>query len=187
MPADAAEPGAGSTLRHVPNVLSAARILIALALPAMPMHWLPAAIALAGVTDLIDGQIARRFHVTSWLGGLLDGIADKLLALMALLTLVWHSDLGTAWALLLLSRDLAVTAIALYAAGTGQWQAFRIMNARLLGKLTTFVLFPTLVLLAFHVPEAWRAAVASPAAILSLAAAADYLRQFVLAHRKPIH
>jgi cardiolipin synthase len=75
------------TLRHLPNTLSAARLL---AVPVLlvfarngmlePYKWLLAA---ALVSDILDGLIARGFGLTSPLGALLDSLADALLMIAA--------------------------------------------------------------------------------------------------------
>ena len=84
-------------LRHVPNVLSAARIGAAPALGYFAASgaeqlftWL---LVPALLTDIADGYIARRFGLTSRLGALLDSIADALLFFVAIFG-VWalHPD-----------------------------------------------------------------------------------------------
>jgi cardiolipin synthase len=78
---------APSPLRHVPNVISALRLLAVFVLALLA--WRHAATAFAWllvaalVSDIADGLIARLFHVTSKLGALLDSTADSLLLLAA--------------------------------------------------------------------------------------------------------
>ena len=78
---------AQSPLRHVPNVISALRLLAVFVLAGLA--WRHAATAFAWllvaalVSDVADGLIARLFHVTSTLGALLDSTADSLLLLAA--------------------------------------------------------------------------------------------------------
>ena len=64
----------------VPNVLSGLRLVLAAGFWALPPSWRLAAVIAGGLSDWLDGFIARRFGVTSVAGGLLDGIADKALA-----------------------------------------------------------------------------------------------------------
>src|SRR4029079_160041 len=52
--------------------------------------------ALASVTDWLDGYLARRRRQVTWLGQMLDPIADKLLTSSAFISLV-QLDLATAW------------------------------------------------------------------------------------------
>jgi phosphatidylglycerophosphate synthase len=89
---------AGITLwRHLPNVLSAARIGAAPVLgyfaasgAEQRFTWL---LVPALLTDIADGYIARRFGLTSALGAMLDSTADALLFLVAIFG-VWalHPD-----------------------------------------------------------------------------------------------
>ncbi len=81
-------------------------------------YALPPAVALglfllAAVTDWLDGYLARRWHQTSALGAWLDPLADKLLVATALLLLVStsHSVWLTVMAVILVNRELAVTAL----------------------------------------------------------------------------
>ncbi len=95
----------------VPNLLSLLRLLgvpvfLWLALGPRANGWAFAVLAFAGVSDYLDGKIARRFGLTSRLGALLDPAADRLyiVATVAALT-----DLGILpiWlACVLVGRDL---------------------------------------------------------------------------------
>lgn len=75
-----------SAFKNIPNILSVIRILLIpffmtsyLSYEGSGVYFLPAAILLAsGLTDFLDGFIARRFHLESYLGKILDPLADKL-------------------------------------------------------------------------------------------------------------
>ena len=168
-------------IRFVPNLLSSMRLILALAFPFLPSiwPWRLSAVVVAGLTDALDGIIARRFRITSIAGGLLDGIADKLFVLVALVTLAFDDRILWWQVLLLLSRDMVVAVAALYAVGTGQWKAFDEMPARLPGKLTTVAVFVWLT--ASLTP--WTAGVSRVLLLLatacSLIAAGDYLLLFI--------
>ena len=114
-------------LRHLPNTLSASRILLAAVFPFVDARWQPLVIVIAAVTDVADGLIARRFDLTSWAGGLLDGIGDKLFTFAVLVTFAMGGDIWLWQFFVLLSRDWVVAGIAGYAAVTRQWSAFRAM------------------------------------------------------------
>jgi len=67
------------------------------------------AFALAAVSDLIDGWVARHFRQESQLGRLLDPIADKLLMVAAVLTLAlssWPAPLPLWFVVVLISREV---------------------------------------------------------------------------------
>lgn len=97
----------------VPNVLSLIRLL---GVPVF-LYWTLVteqdgrAILLlmaAGVTDYLDGYIARRFSSFTRLGQLLDPLADRLYIFATLLALVARDGLPIWWALALIGRDLVL-------------------------------------------------------------------------------
>lgn len=104
--------------RNLPNLLTFARILmipgvLVLLERGSPRDCLYAALvyALAAVTDFLDGYLARRQGLISVLGKFLDPLADKLIVAA---TLVWLVGMGriAAWAVvLLLSREITITAL----------------------------------------------------------------------------
>src|SRR6476620_8488115 len=66
---------------------------------------------LASLTDWLDGYLARRRRQVTWLGQMLDPIADKLLTSAAFISLV-QLDLAPAWMVaLIIGREFAVTAL----------------------------------------------------------------------------
>lgn len=73
----------------------------------------------AALTDLIDGQIARRYNQVSDFGKLVDPIADKLLTCAAMLVLVEWGRLPAVIAIVLIVRDHLMSGIRQIAAGMG--------------------------------------------------------------------
>lgn len=71
--------------------------------------------AIAAITDFFDGWIARKYGVETILGKLLDPLADKLLVVSALVILVEKHRLAGWLAVLLIVRDLGISAIRLAA------------------------------------------------------------------------
>lgn len=99
-------------LRHIPNLITSLRILLV-----APFLWLlleeryGAALALfviAGISDALDGFLAKYYGWTSELGGLLDPIADKLLLMGAILALGWLNELPGWLVTLVIARDLVI-------------------------------------------------------------------------------
>ncbi len=116
----------GADSLNVPNVLTLLRILlipvfIILFVNPTPDQSLAAAIvfAVAAVTDMLDGYIARRTGQVTKLGKLLDPLADKLLVLSALILLMNVERVSALVVLLIVGRELAVTGIRAIAAGEG--------------------------------------------------------------------
>ena len=164
-------------LRIAPNTLSALRLVIAVAFPFLAPRWWLAAVLIAGVSDWLDGYLARRWRITSWLGGILDGLADKLFVFSVLLTLAFHGDLSAWWIPVLLARDLSVAGGMAIGIARGNRQAIRNVGSRFFGKLTTVVIFALFVaLLALPERELLHGALYLLSAILSFTAAVDYGR-----------
>lgn len=127
--------------RHLPNLLSAMRLLAApLAAWAILADHDSAALiifAAASFSDLADGFIARRWGVTSRFGAWLDPIADKLLMLFCFVAL-WKADAVALWLMLLvIARDVAIAGGALLATFLGL--PLRVAPLAI-GKATTAVL-----------------------------------------------
>src|SRR5258708_19867255 len=84
----------------------------------------------AAVSDIIDGQLARRRDQVSTLGKFLDPIADKLLVSAALIVLV-EKHLAPSWAVVvILGREFIITGLRSVAASEGI-----VIQAQNLGKL----------------------------------------------------
>jgi CDP-diacylglycerol--glycerol-3-phosphate 3-phosphatidyltransferase len=73
----------------------------------------------AAATDLLDGYLARRWKQTTTVGTLLDPIADKLLISSALVSLVQVHVIPGWMAILVISREFAVTGLRSIAAASG--------------------------------------------------------------------
>jgi CDP-diacylglycerol---glycerol-3-phosphate 3-phosphatidyltransferase len=69
------------------------------------------AFAVASATDLLDGELARRRNLITDFGKIADPIADKALTGSALVTLSWLGELAWWVTIVILARELAVTAL----------------------------------------------------------------------------
>lgn len=101
-------------IRHVPNLLSALRLLAAplAAWLILAGHDIASLIvfALAGSSDAADGYVARRWGATSPLGGWIDPVADKLLMLFCF-TALYNVHVTPLWLLMLVvMRDATIIA-----------------------------------------------------------------------------
>lgn len=143
-------------LRHLPNLLSGLRLLSAPAIGFLILQGLdPLALgvfAFAGLSDAVDGFLAKRLAPGSRFGVYLDPAADKLLMLVCFLALAKVG--ATDWWLtfLVIARDLAIVA----GIGVAMVLAMPLRVAPLLiGKLSTAVqvgyIAAMLAMLAFHV------------------------------------
>jgi cardiolipin synthase len=62
----------------------------------------------AGFSDALDGYLAKRYHWTSHLGGLLDPIADKLMLVSGFVTLAWLGVIPVWLVTLIILRDVVI-------------------------------------------------------------------------------
>ncbi|MFM1896535.1 MAG: hypothetical protein RLZZ385_1609 [Pseudomonadota bacterium] len=123
--------------RHIPNAITSSRILLAAAFPLSPPDWHLPIILLALLTEFLDGFLARLCHWISYLGQVLDPLADKLFALSVCLTWVWLGQL-TVWQwLLLTTRDFGILFITLALWISGRIGNRKSIEARLPSKVTT--------------------------------------------------
>jgi CDP-diacylglycerol--glycerol-3-phosphate 3-phosphatidyltransferase len=126
---------------NVPNVLTVLRIMLVPVLVVALLGNTPdgdvlAAIvfALASLTDFVDGYLARARNSVTTFGKLMDPLADKLLIVAALVSLVSLHRLAAWVAMVIITRELAVTALRM-----GATQAGLVMSASTFGKLKTCV------------------------------------------------
>src|SRR5947207_15709556 len=102
------------------------------------MQWALAVFVVAGLTDLLDGVVARLSGQKTALGAMLDPVADKVLLTSCFIALTWGPDLLVAlpvWlTVVTLSRDaIIITSVAIVNLAYGR----RVFYPSLLGKLTT--------------------------------------------------
>ncbi|MFZ5484003.1 MAG: CDP-diacylglycerol--glycerol-3-phosphate 3-phosphatidyltransferase [Pseudomonadota bacterium] len=146
---------------NLPNTLTWLRIwLIPLfvAVFYLPDGWLPkhqinliatALFALASVTDWLDGYLARRLNQASAFGAFLDPVADKLMVAAALIVLVDLDRAGIAAALIIIGREIAISALREWMAKEGKSGSVAVS---FIGKLKTTAQMIALLLLLYHDP-----------------------------------
>jgi cardiolipin synthase len=98
--------------------------------------WALGVLALAAVSDVVDGTVARIFHQESPLGVALDPIADKILMTTAYLVLAFRDALPWWLTILVLSRDVAIVMTAALIILVAGYRPFR---PSILGKASTTV------------------------------------------------
>jgi cardiolipin synthase len=99
-------------LKDLPNLISMARILLSLPVAALLLqHNYAGALGLffiAGISDGLDGFLAKRYHWHSRLGSILDPLADKVLLVTSYLCLAWIGLIPYWLTALVLGRDLVI-------------------------------------------------------------------------------
>jgi CDP-diacylglycerol--glycerol-3-phosphate 3-phosphatidyltransferase len=111
---------------NLPNVLTVLRILLVpvlvVALLQGTSHgdlFAAGVFAVASFTDMLDGRLARSRGSITTFGKLMDPVADKLLVLAALITLVSLGRVAAWVAMVILAREFAVTALRAAAGSQG--------------------------------------------------------------------
>jgi cardiolipin synthase len=151
----------------IPNVLSMARLVgvpVFLWLVLWPVFggpkndgWAIAILMASGISDYLDGKLARKWGQISRLGQLLDPLADRLFVLSTIVGLTWRGIMPWWLTAILLAREVFIAALLpiLRSHGYGPPQV------NFLGKAATFNLmyaFPLLLLTTVH---GWLGSVAS--------------------------
>jgi CDP-diacylglycerol--glycerol-3-phosphate 3-phosphatidyltransferase/cardiolipin synthase len=131
---------------NVPTLLTwlrMAAIPLVVGVYALPPSWmdpharnLAAALlfVLAGLTDWFDGFLARRWNQVSAFGAFLDPVADKLMVSAALLVLLELGRIGSLVALIIIGREIAISALREWMARIGRSRAVAV---NWLGKVKT--------------------------------------------------
>src|ERR1700677_4775355 len=143
---------------NLPNVLTMLRIMlvpvvVVALLGNTPSGDVLAAVvfALASLTDFVDGRLARARGFSTTFGKLMDPLADKLLIVAALISLVSLHRLAAWVAMVIITRELVVTVLRL-----GASQAGVVMAASMFGKLKTCLqIAAILAVIAVHGQQTW--------------------------------
>ena len=163
---------------NIPNVLTIIRIILIPILVAALLEEtrngdVLAAIvfALASITDFVDGYIARSRNAITTFGKLMDPIADKLLVIAALFALVSLERLDVWVAMVIVTRELVVTASRMAASAQGV-----VIPAANWGKLKTVVQVATIFfLIAFSPTPVWVDVMVYLMVAITIVSAIDYL------------
>ena len=132
-------------LRSIPNLISLCRLLFIPYLVYLIVvdNW-PIATGLAvllGLSDFVDGWVARRFNMRTELGALLDPLIDRIFIASVLVAMLW-SDVISIWILIaVIGRDFLLLAVH---AIKGNQLA---VNVVYIGKMGTWFLFVCFALL----------------------------------------
>lgn len=162
---------------NLPNLLTVLRIMLVPALVVALLGNTPggdvlAAVvfALASLTDFIDGYLARARDSITTFGKLMDPLADKLLIVAALISLVSLNRLAAWVATVIITRELAVTVLRL-----GATQAGVVMAASNFGKLKTCLqIVAILALIAVHGRPVWVMALLYMAVLVTVLSGLDF-------------
>ena len=103
----------------------------------------------AAITDWLDGWLARRLNQMSAFGAFLDPVADKLFVVGALVILLFLGRVDPLVALIIIGREIAISALREWMAKVGQ---ARSVAVAFIGKLKTVFQMVAIPLLLYHEP-----------------------------------
>ena len=136
---------------NTPNKLTVLRVLLVplflvfLLVGQIPAHYLLALIVfvVASATDSLDGHLARKNDQVTTFGKFLDPLADKILVLSAMISVIEIGLCGSLVVVIMIAREFMVTSLRLVAvSGDGT-----VIAAGLLGKVKTVVQMVSVVLI----------------------------------------
>ncbi|MCI5898302.1 MAG: CDP-diacylglycerol--glycerol-3-phosphate 3-phosphatidyltransferase [Anaerovoracaceae bacterium] len=123
---------------NLPNKLTILRVLLIPVFIVLLMngyyYWSGIVFLLASFTDMLDGQIARKYNLITNFGKIMDPLADKLLVTSALICLVELGEIAGWMVIIILAREFIITGLRAVAAGEGI-----IIAAGKSGKLKTIL------------------------------------------------
>jgi cardiolipin synthase (CMP-forming) len=120
----------------------------ALSMPAK--NWLAMTVfALAAITDWADGYLARKWGQTSAFGAFLDPVADKLMVISALIVLVWLDRADASLAIIIIGREIAISALREWMAQIGK---SRSVAVAFIGKVKTVAQITAIIALLLYQP-----------------------------------
>jgi cardiolipin synthase (CMP-forming) len=144
---------------NIPNLVTLSRIILIpllIGLFYLPDDWMSEqtrnvaatlVFIFAGVTDWLDGYLARRLNQMSAFGAFLDPVADKLIVAGALVVLLHLKRVDMLVALIIIGREIGISALREWMAKVGQAKSVAVA---FIGKLKTVSQMVAIPLLLFH-------------------------------------
>jgi cardiolipin synthase len=144
---------------NLPNILTWLRILtipLLVGVFYVPPDWIgdhyrnitaTGIFLFAAITDWLDGYLARTLNQGSAFGAFLDPVADKLMVSTALITLVWLGRMEGFIAVIIIGREIAISALREWMAQLGKSKSVAVS---FIGKLKTFSQMAAIILLLYH-------------------------------------
>jgi CDP-diacylglycerol--glycerol-3-phosphate 3-phosphatidyltransferase len=179
---------------NIPNLITLSRIVLIpllIGIYYLPSDWLgdgnkditaTIIFIVAGITDWLDGYLARRLNQMSAFGAFLDPVADKLIVVAALIVLMRFDPprVHDIVALIIIGREVAISALREWMAKVGQATSVAVA---FIGKLKTVSQMIAIPLLLFHDRllgvdcQWWGTILINVAAVLTVASMLYYLRK----------
>jgi CDP-diacylglycerol--glycerol-3-phosphate 3-phosphatidyltransferase len=179
-------------LLNVPNLVTFSRIVLIpliIGLYYVPDAWLSweaknfaatSVFVIAAITDWLDGYLARRLNQMSAFGAFLDPVADKLIVAGALVVLLYLGRVDMLVALIIIGREIAISALREWMAKVGQARSVAVAY---IGKLKTGFQMVAIPLLLYHEAflgfdcQWWGTLLINVAAVLTVVSMLYYMRK----------
>ncbi|MCI5613609.1 MAG: CDP-diacylglycerol--glycerol-3-phosphate 3-phosphatidyltransferase [Agathobacter sp.] len=118
----------------------------------------------ASLTDLLDGKIARKYHLVTNFGKFMDPLADKLLVCSAMICLIQTGQLAAWIVIIIISREFIISGFRLIASDNGV-----VIAASYWGKFKTTFQMLMVITLILNLPYTWFQALGTVLIYVSLA------------------
>ncbi|KEQ25246.1 CDP-alcohol phosphatidyltransferase family protein [Paenibacillus tyrfis] len=170
---------------NLPNVLTVCRfVLIPVYLVVFGAGYIKSAffvLLIAGLTDVLDGYIARKRNLVTELGSMLDPLADKLMMITVILSLVFSQMISWQAAGAMFLRDAGM----IVGSAIFHFRGKKTVPANAMGKLTTVLYYVAILLIVFELPYAhtylWFVIA------VSFVTSIIYILQFKLLNKRGLH
>ena len=131
---------------------------------------------LAGISDVLDGYIARRYNQTTRLGTFLDPFADKLMSFAVLISFTMK-DLVSMWILI----PILIKEILMIIAGLTMYfrKDRRVIPSNIYGKLGTALLYVSILSIVFHFPQGLTRLLLVATLLMNIIAFYNYLKIYL--------
>ena len=134
---------------NVPNMLTMLRMVMVCFMPSLfrGAHYMGAMVLflVAGATDLLDGYIARKYHLITSFGKLMDPLADKLMLVVTLLLFA-----GKGWTPMIIPILVIIKELIMVVGSALLLKKRTVVFSNALGKVTTFLFTLAVVLTFMH-------------------------------------
>jgi cardiolipin synthase len=161
----------------IPNILTTTRLVLVpifayLVLGAQNLTAAAIVLILSGITDIVDGYIARRFHMVSNFGKVYDPFVDKLMQITAVVCLALAEIIPTWIIAVVLSKEIAMIVI-----GGILYLKKIVVYSNWYGKAATVIFYTIIFILILwqNISSAWTIGLLSVLVITMLGAAILYL------------
>jgi CDP-diacylglycerol--glycerol-3-phosphate 3-phosphatidyltransferase len=179
LPANLPASAAPQPLAQIPNALTIARlglipIFVVLMVQAGHAPSWPAGVVfgIAGITDQVDGFLARRWHVESRFGQIADPLADRLMIDAAVILLAYYGRLPWIGLAVIIGRDLMLLAGARLLAPRGVE-----IEVNTVGKAATWILYAAIAFrIVTHESTKWPLYLFWAGLVLAVVAAGFYIQ-----------